>query len=409
MAATPDEKKPDGNGAPGYLMTIPWKLDSTGGVPQVVSNLGRELAALGWVPEVLVTDWEAVRPRLDDRGPLPIVHWRIRAPYSKERPVWNFLGFVATLPFVARTWRRLARMRRWHVVNVHYPDHYAITLLILRRLGLWKGVVLVSVHGSEIRQRLTPGSGIARWPMRHLLRGADAIIACSAELAADVRRLEPRVADRLHVVPNGVNVVALKADVEPGFRLPDPLASRRYVLCVATFEHKKGLDVLIKAFARVAAHIPDVQLALVGRFGPLVADLERLAAASGAGERIHFQFDLPHRCIPVYLAEASLFCLASRAEGHPLALLEAAAFGLPVIATPVGGTRETIPDDRFGLLVPVDDVDALAEAMTRFLEDRDLATSVGARLHERVKTHFSWNQSARMYAEIAVRLGVRPG
>src|SRR5262245_4507023 len=212
MAACSDEKKPGGDGAPGYLMTIPWELDSTGGVPQVVSNLGRELAALGWAPEVLVADWEAARPRFDERGPLPIVHWRIRAPYSRERTVWNFLRFVATLPFVARTWRRLARTRRWRVVNVHYPDHYAITLLILRRLGLWKGVLLVSVHGSDVRESLIPGSGIARWPMRHVLRGADAIIACAAELAADVRRLEPGAADRVHVVPNGVNVAALKAD-----------------------------------------------------------------------------------------------------------------------------------------------------------------------------------------------------
>jgi glycosyltransferase involved in cell wall biosynthesis len=386
--------------APGYLVVLPWEIGEPGGVNQVVLNLCRELASLGWVPTLLITTWSARAPELDTSGQFPVLRGRIRSPWGEGNHIQSLLMFLLTLPGALRTWRSLARRHNWRIVNPHYPGFATFTWILLKRLRLWNGKVVISVHGRDIRQAFE-GTRFERWLVQRLLMAGDATVAPSAELAADVVQLAPRLPQSVRVIPNGVDPDRLKAEVDPTFTLPAGLASRRFVLNVATFEHKKSQDILLEAFALVAAQHPDVHLVLVGRSTPWVEEIRRRAAASGVANRVHLFFNVPHHQIPTFLSHASVFCLPSRSEGHPVAILEAAAYGLPVVATPVGGIPETVPDDHHGLLVPVGDVDALAAALNRLLFDAGLARALGGRLQRFVETKFRWAESARRYAELA--------
>jgi glycosyltransferase involved in cell wall biosynthesis len=237
--------------------------------------------------------------------------------------------------------------------------------------------------------------------MRHLLESTDAVVACSAELADDLLRFAPRMRNHLRVIANGVSTEMLKAELDPAFALPSALSTCRFILNVATFEHKKSQDVLIDAFARVAARHPDVHLALVGRSTPWLEEIRCRVAAAGITHRVHFFTNLPHYQVLTFLAHAAIFCLPSRAEGHPVAILEAAALGVPVVSTLVGGIPQTIRDENHGLLVPVGDVAALADALCRLLDDPELASTLGRNLQLLVQSDFTASRSAQRYTELA--------
>lgn len=391
---------------PGYLLVIPWDLGAPGGVSQMVASLHRELGGQGWSATVLVPTWAARSPVYDDAGAIPVWRWRVRSPWIEGHVIKGSLAFLLMFPSFVRRWRELARRHDWQVVNVHYPGLSALTWLVLKRLKLWQGALVLSVHGREVRDPRPARGFVARRLMAYLLGNADAVVACSAELAQDVLRIAPGAGGHLHVIANGISGDVLRAEFDPGFVLPDGLSACRFVLNVATFEHKKAQDVLIDAFALVAARDPDVRLVLVGRATPWLEEMRQRAASVGLAHRVHFFVDVPHYQVLSFLAHASLFCLPSRAEGHPVAILEAGALGVPVVSTPVGGIAQTITHGSHGLLVPVGDPNALADAVCRLLRDSALASDLGRNLQRLVKSEFTGSQSARRYTELARSLGV---
>jgi glycosyltransferase involved in cell wall biosynthesis len=90
--------------------------------------------------------------------------------------------------------------------------------------------------------------------------------------------------------------------------------------------------------------------------------------------------------------------LPSRKESFGIVLLEAGAFGVPVIASRVGGIPEIIEDGITGLLVPAEDAVALAECMTSVLSSTDFAESMGARLRQHVEANFAWSSALEKYS-----------
>jgi glycosyltransferase involved in cell wall biosynthesis len=165
---------------------------------------------------------------------------------------------------------------------------------------------------------------------------------------------------------------------------------------VARFDPVKGLDVLLRALPRIVARVPEAQLLLVGD-GAERERLRRLAREVDPGGRaVVLAGAIPDaaRVLPL----VDLYVTASRREGLPLAVLEAMACGVPVLATRVPGHVDAVEDGVTGRLVPVDDAPALAEAAADLLGDPARRADLGRAGRERVERRFS---RARMIAEIA--------
>ncbi|WP_029733489.1 glycosyltransferase family 4 protein [Deferrisoma camini] len=237
------------------------------------------------------------------------------------------------------------------LIDAHfvYPDGYAAVKLG-RRLGV---PVVVSARGTDVNlyPDLRGIGGKVRWAVRH----ADALIAVSQELKD---RMVALGADsmRVHVIPNGVDL----GRFSPRER---PRGSRHRLLTVCNLVPGKGVDVVIRA---VAGLEPEAELWVAGD-GPERPHLEALARGLGLEARVRFLGRVPHEEMPRLYAEASLFCLASRAEGCPNVVLEALASGVPVVATRVGGIPEWVEEGRTGFLVEPGDPEAFRGALSRAL------------------------------------------
>ena len=148
------------------------------------------------------------------------------------------------------------------------------------------------------------------------------------------------------------------------------------IIFVGRLVSQKGVDLLVKAFAKLTEKVPEARLILVGD-GPEKSHLQCLAEKLGVIGKIIFSGFVHHSKIRDFLHEASVFVLPSRSEGLPNALLQAMAAGLPCVATSVGGVPDIIKDGVNGILVPPEREDLLAEALEKVLLDKNMARRLG--------------------------------
>jgi len=382
---------------PSYVLVVPWELHHTGGVNEVVKSLYREmLAAKELQPLVMIHTWSALRPIEEVVDGRRTVRLRLWSPWPESRPIIGLVKWILASPAFLIDLLRFCRRHRVVAFNFHYPDLGAFSIALLRFLGLYRGAFILSFHGTDLRT--VRGAGrIERALWRYMLHCATAIAACSRAFAEEVRDFAGTMANRVQTICNGLDVDHLMNTADHTIGLPADLRDRRFVLSVATFDHKKGLDVLLRAFVRVQRGDPGLALVLVGSAGPAEPDLRALAAELGIARDVFFFRNVPHPQVGAFLDHATAFCLPSRHESFGIAILEAGAHRLPVVASRVGGIPEIIADGESGLLVEPEDAEALAAALGRVLRDSTLAGALGKRLYARVRSDFSWRRAYKQY------------
>ncbi len=170
-------------------------------------------------------------------------------------------------------------------------------------------------------------------------------------------------------------------------------SERLVILHVARLVEKKGTAYLLEAFAKIAAQHPRAELVVIGT-GPLGGSLEQRAAKLGIGARIRWLGAQPHAAVREWLRRAAVLCLPSctaangDAEGLGLVLLEAAASGVPVVATRHGGIPEAVEDGSTGYLVPERDASALGAALDALLAGDSLRARMGREARRLVRERF---------------------
>jgi glycosyltransferase involved in cell wall biosynthesis len=164
---------------------------------------------------------------------------------------------------------------------------------------------------------------------------------------------------------------------------------------------EKGLFTLVEAWAGVVNTYPTATLVLLGE-GPLREDLQTAIARAGLGSRVLMP-GIVDEVEPFHRA-ADLFVLPSTQEGMSIALLEAMALGLPVVACDIAGNRRVIQTGEHGALVPVGVAGALASAMAAVIESPDRAGAMARSARRRVQQEFSLERMARLHGELFLRL-----
>jgi glycosyltransferase involved in cell wall biosynthesis len=146
---------------------------------------------------------------------------------------------------------------------------------------------------------------------------------------------------------------------------------------------------------------------VLGGTGDL-AGVQQLAAELGISDRVSCPGWLGPDRKNAALAGSLIFLLPSHHEGMPMALLEAMSWGLPVIATPVGGIPQVVDDEVSGLLVAVGDIEGLATQIERLLADTALRERLGANARARIETDFSLRDALEKLTAIYNRFGLEP-
>ena len=260
------------------------------------------------------------------------------------------------------------RERRPDVVHTHQIGALFYAGLASRRAGV--PLVVHTEHGKHYN---------GRWRLRFLARLAGhyaaRVFCVSEDIAAEVRSRRIVPGRKIRVVPNGIDLTpfGVRAGDEVRRSLGIPLDAPT-IGTVGRLAEIKQQAALIRAFGRVRSGSPRAHLLIVGD-GPLRDDLGGLASDLGLEGCVHFA-GYQERTAP-YMGAMDVFALTSRSEGMPLAVLEAWAAGLPVVATRVGGLPELVEDGRTGLLIEPGDEEALAGALSRLLAEPDTGRRMG--------------------------------
>ena len=257
--------------------------------------------------------------------------------------------------------------------------------------NLW--AVVKAAHTAPIITTMHIGlqsSGIGSFDAAtELLRASAWVTGVSATAISEALALEPSLRDRTSVIENGIE-------------LPPP-TSRQVVpgrvVCLGRLVRQKGFDVVLRAFTVVAARHPEAHVVFAGD-GPERAMLEDLAADLGLTGRVTFLGAVKHVEVADLLSEAQIVALPSRWEGQPIAALETAAAGRPLISTSVDGLANVVVDGVTGLVVSVDDDAAFAAACARLLADPALCDELGANARERVASEFGQTRCVDAYDEL---------
>jgi glycosyltransferase involved in cell wall biosynthesis len=383
-------------------MVLPWPVSEPGGVNEVVKNLRWQWAKRSGVHSmILVNEWAARRARIDIGREADTWRLRLRAPVKPWSPAVSVAAFVADLPRMLYWLRRLLNETGASAVNIHYPTNATFVLGLMRALGMCPGPLVLSFHGTDLRE-VTSAGRLERAVWRATLRWADAITVCSEHLCSALLSVFPEARGKTKVILNGLDPEYLHEErnawlASGGHPIP---FDRPFVLSVGNFVAVKAQEILVSAFARVAAEERDVQLVVAGRAGPAHTALEEQIARLGLSERVTLLVDEPHPRIMDLCARARVFALSSEREGLPVVLLEAGSAGIPVVATAVGGVPELIQPGVTGLLVDTGQPEALAAALLTLLRDTALADKLGRALKRRVETGFTWCRAAESYMEL---------
>ncbi|HEY0610706.1 MAG TPA: glycosyltransferase family 4 protein [Chitinophaga sp.] len=280
--------------------------------------------------------------------------------------------------------KRFMQQQQVDIVHVHGTRANTNVLWAARSLEL---PLVYTIHGWSFHEGLHP-------VMKHARIAAEKYITRKAQVNICVSESNRQTGLRAfggfkaEVIRNGVNPqkfdpAAAYPDVKAACGIP---AHHLVVGYIARMTLQKDPLGMIRAFATVAAQVPDITLLMVGG-GELQQGARDTAASLGISDRVVFQ-DF-RQDVPAVLNAMDIYCLPSLWEGFPIGVLEAMAMGKAVIASDVDGTREAVDHDHNGLLVPPSDSAALATAIIRLARDFSLRKRLQQRAIDTIRSTYN--------------------
>lgn len=318
--------------------------------------------------------------------------WMTERAEAAGIPVW----IMPQRPGLDLGWiLRFARRLRKEKIDVLHSHEFAMNIFGGTAAVLARVRSASTIHGKHwITDR-----GRRALAYRVLARAGVSIVAVSEDLASYLSTGLGIPRARIHLVHNGIPMSGRPGMIDRG-------AARRalglppdgpLLVAVGNLYPVKDHATLLRALVE----LPGARVAIAGR-GDEEANLLRLASELGIGARVHLlglRDDVDR-----ILAAADIFVQPSRSEGLPLAILEAMAAGLPVVATRVGGMGEAILDGETGILVEPGKPDALARALRSLLDDPEQLRPLGVAAHQRAQAEFSVQTMARRYEALYASL-----
>jgi glycosyltransferase involved in cell wall biosynthesis len=359
--------------------------------------LALETSGPGGAENVVLRLAQALRERGD--APIIATHqpgWMTERAEALALPVW----IQPQRPGIDLRWvARFARELRRAQIGLLHTHEFGMNMFGGAAALLARVPAVSTIHGRHyVSER--PRRALAYRIMRHL---GVPIVAVSHDLAEFLATGLSVPRDAIEVVHNGIPLppdgavpanAAQRAAARARLGVPADLP---LLVAVGNLYPVKDHATLLRALVR----IPPARVAIAGR-GDQEEPLRRLAAQLGVSERVHL---LGLRDdVDVILTAADVFVQPSLSEGLPLAVLEAMAHGVPIVASRVGGIPEAVEDGKSGFLVPPGRPDALASALDRLLAAPELRAATAVAARERAAAEFSLEHMAESHSRLYARL-----
>ncbi len=252
---------------------------------------------------------------------------------------------------------------------------------------------------------------------RDILERSHCVVSTSPQEVEDLRQLVSRLG-KIEIIPCGTDIENFRpisksdARASLGIGLQD-----RIVLYVGRFDPRKGIETLVRAFARLSDRFArdrseerPLSLVIVGGSDPQEADgierqrIEAIVESLGISASVKFTGMVGHDRLPLYYTAADVCVIPSHYEPFGLVAIEAMACGTPVVASAVGGLKFTTIHEETGLLVPAQDVPGFADAIERILTDEIWVSKISDRASTWVQENFSWSGVAVQLSDLYRRL-----
>ena len=335
---------------------------------------------------IFLYDKEALREKWQEALPFPVINlgaFQGRGKGIKNIPpllkglfsLWNFL-----------------RREKVDVIETFTHDSNMVALPIAWlaqvpvRIATHHGVIEGFSHWREVMHS---------WMVNHNI--AQKLVVVSKKMYQAALK-EGVHSERIITIPNGVAQMPFESRSSPevrkeaGIDVADPL-----LISVGRLVYAKAHEVLVASMPVVLKEFPNAKVEIYGE-GVLRADLEAQIARLGLSNSVKLPGRSDH--VAGHLANADVFILSSRSEGLPIALLEAMSAGLPCIATNVEGVDEVIVEGEHGLVVPVEDPEALAQAILQLLRDPEARSRMGAAARLHVSKFYNIDRMCGQYLEL---------
>lgn len=323
------------------------------------------------------------RPEADEASCLPLLcEAGVTVHFLNARRSWRALSVIRRL-------RRLLADQEPDLVQTFMFHANLVGRIAARRAGVGPVVAGVRVAEHGCRWHLWADRLTAGLVQRHVC-----VSQAVARFSADRGGLP---AERLVVIPNGIDAGAYPASRLAELDSCGVGAGRRLVTYVGRLDRQKGVRWLVEAASRWLNRLPDCDLLLVGK-GPDRTALELLCEEHGISKRVRFAGWRGD--VPAILAASTLLVLPSRWEGMPNVVLEAMASRLPVLATDVEGVRELLGDETGPQTVLYGDTEAFVEKLVALMSDSELARQLGRKNRLRVETEFRLDRMVGAYQDL---------
>lgn len=294
-----------------------------------------------------------------------------------ELPLRNALDVQSAIELA-----RQVREREIEIMHAHVARDYLLAALAARRS---EAALVLTRHLER------PLKSLHRWT----LAGVARVVAVSEAVERSLLAQKIFPAEKIRRIPNGIDLERFERRARSfdtqRFRRLSGIKGRLVVGIAGELREHKGQEDFLRAAHLVSARFTDVDFVIAGEDQSARreyrARLERLTAELELQTRVHFTGWLED--VTSLLPALDIFVSSSRVEPFGLVMVEAMAVGLPVVATATGGAREIVEDGRTGKLVPVGDVEKLAEAIYSLLTNEREREGMGALGLERARRHFS--------------------
>ncbi len=361
-------------------------LPNIGGVEMVVHNLAKQYTNKGHKVTIIAARTPRNLPSREVIDGIDIYRLDFILPALRLKSIFGFLilGIIANIKLL---W--LLKRIKPEIINAHFI--YANGSYTLLSKKLLKYSLVVSVHGNDVQQ-FPYESKTCKLVLKELLNSADFVTGCSRSLLNDASQIAPEIQNKSQPIPNGIDLQEFESEEKY-------LRARPYIFSIGRFVHKKGFDILIKAFKQVADKKPDIDLIIAGT-GEDWQKCVNLVVELDLKERVKLPGFIGRDEVIRLYKSCEYFVLPSRREPFGITNLEAMASGKAIIAADVDGVPEIIRNGENGILFKPEGINELTEKMLWLFKNNEIKENMGRCGRFLVEKKYDWKSIADRYIKI---------